>query len=161
FPSAEIARVETWVEAGTEITPYYDPMLAKIIVRGSDRDDALAKLEAALSACRIDGVETNRDYLAQVLASAGFRAGAVHTRFLDDFPYLSAAVEVVEPGTQTTVQDWPGRVGHWDVGIPPSGPMDARSFRLGNRLVGNPASAAGLECTLVGPTLRFRTAATL
>jgi urea carboxylase len=68
-------------------------------------------------------------------------------------------VEVLAPGTLTTVQDWPGRLGHWDVGVPPSGPMDDRSFRIGNRLLGNPQGAAGLEITLTGPRLRFRTGA--
>lgn len=62
--------------------------------------------------------------------------------------------EVLRPGLQTTVQDHPGRVGHWSVGIPPSGPMDDLSFGLANLAVGNPAEAAGLECTLLGPELR-------
>ena len=48
-------------------------------------------------------------------------------------------------GTQTTIQDWPGGVGYWAVGVPPSGPMDALSFRLANRLVGNDEGAAGIE----------------
>ncbi|MGY2010792.1 5-oxoprolinase/urea amidolyase family protein [Nocardia gipuzkoensis] len=64
-------------------------------------------------------------------------------------------VEVVRPGMLTTVQDWPGRVGYWHVGVPPSGPMDDLSFRLGNRALGNDEGAAGLECTLGGPMLRF------
>ncbi|WP_425295768.1 5-oxoprolinase/urea amidolyase family protein [Nocardia abscessus] len=64
-------------------------------------------------------------------------------------------VEVVRPGMLTTVQDWPGRVGYWHVGVPPSGPMDDLSFRLGNRALGNDEGAAGLECTLGGPALRF------
>jgi len=64
-------------------------------------------------------------------------------------------VEVVRPGMLTTVQDWPGRVGYWHVGVPPSGPMDDLSFRLGNRALGNAEGAAGLECTLAGPALRF------
>ncbi|MFG3617198.1 5-oxoprolinase/urea amidolyase family protein [Nocardia sp. NPDC047654] len=64
-------------------------------------------------------------------------------------------VEVVRPGMLTTVQDWPGRIGHWHVGVPPSGPMDDLSFRLGNRALGNDEGAAGLECTLGGPALRF------
>jgi urea carboxylase len=65
------------------------------------------------------------------------------------------AIEVVRPGMLTTVQDWPGRTGFWHVGVPPSGPMDDLSFRLGNRVLGNPQSAAGLECTRGGPALRF------
>jgi urea carboxylase len=61
----------------------------------------------------------------------------------------------------TTVQDWPGRVGLWRVGVPPSGPMDDLSFRLGNWALGNEEGAPGLECTLVGPRLRFGAAATV
>jgi len=64
-------------------------------------------------------------------------------------------IEVVDPGLFTTVQDWPGRVGYWHVGVPPSGPMDDLSFRIGNRVLGNPEGAAGLECTKAGPVLRF------
>lgn len=63
--------------------------------------------------------------------------------------------EVLRPGMLTTVQDWPGRVGYWHVGVPPSGPMDDLSFRLGNRALGNAEGAPGLECTLAGPALRF------
>ncbi|MET0704987.1 MAG: 5-oxoprolinase/urea amidolyase family protein, partial [Mycobacterium sp.] len=55
----------------------------------------------------------------------------------------------------TTVQDWPGRIGYWHIGVPPSGPMDDLSFRLGNRVLGNPEGAPGLECTRGGPALRF------
>lgn len=64
-------------------------------------------------------------------------------------------LEVMRPGMLTTVQDWPGRVGYWHVGVPPSGPMDDLSFRIGNRVLGNPEGAAGLECTKAGPALRF------
>jgi urea carboxylase len=66
-----------------------------------------------------------------------------------------AFLTVEKPGTQTTVQDWPGRLGLWEVGVPPSGPMDARSLRVANLLVGNPEGAAALEITLAGPSLRF------
>jgi urea carboxylase len=68
---------------------------------------------------------------------------------------MTAAVDVVSPGMLTTVQDWPGRVGYWHIGVPPSGPMDDLSFRIGNRLLGNSEGAPGLECTRSGPTLRF------
>ena len=70
-------------------------------------------------------------------------------------------IEVLSAGTLTTVQDWPGRVGLWEVGVPPSGPMDSRSLRIGNRLLGNPEGAAGLEITLSGPRLHFASAATI
>ena len=157
FPHS--ARVETWIERGTEVSAFYDPLLAKIIVRGHDRADALARLDAALADTRLHGLETNLDYLRQIVASAGFRAGGVTTKYLATLPYRAATIDILEAGTQTTVQDFPGRLGYWDVGVPPSGPMDARSFRLANRLVGNPATAAGLEFTVQGPALRFNTAA--
>jgi urea carboxylase len=64
-------------------------------------------------------------------------------------------IEVLRPGMLTTVQDWPGRIGYWHVGVPPSGPMDDLSFRIGNRVLGNPQGVAGLECTKGGPSLRF------
>ncbi|MBC7304084.1 MAG: 5-oxoprolinase/urea amidolyase family protein [Nocardia sp.] len=70
-------------------------------------------------------------------------------------PAPQPRIVVLRPGMQTTVQDWPGRIGYWHIGVPPSGPMDDLSFRLGNRVLGNPEGAAGLECTLGGPALRF------
>src|SRR6202521_4593055 len=66
------------------------------------------------------------------------------------------AVEIVKPGLETTVQDYPGRLGHLAAGFPPSGPMDHWSFRLANLLVGNDADAPALECQFIGPSLRFR-----
>ncbi|HSY53593.1 MAG TPA: urea carboxylase [Opitutaceae bacterium] len=155
------ARIETWVERGTEVSPFYDPLLAKIIVRGADRAEALARLSTALDGTRVHGLETNLDYLRQIVDSPVFQAGHITTRSLATLPYDAATIDVLEGGTQTTVQDYPGRVGYWDVGVPPSGPMDHLSFRLANRLVGNPASAAGLEIAVNGPSLRFNTAAVI
>jgi urea carboxylase len=149
------ARVETWVDAGTEVTPFYDPMLAKIIVHGSDRAQATERLRTALQLCELSGIETNLPYLKQVVSHPAFQWGGVTTSFLRDFPYRRRAIDVLEPGTQTTIQDYPGRLGYWHVGVPPSGPMDPLAFRYANRLVGNEENAAGLEITLTGPTLRF------
>ncbi len=67
----------------------------------------------------------------------------------------SAHVEVVKPGTQTTVQDLAGRSGLWDVGVPPSGAFDDYSFAVANLAVGNVGGQAGLECVMVGPALKF------
>lgn len=64
-------------------------------------------------------------------------------------------IEVINGGLFTTVQDYPGRLGYWDVGVPPSGPMDFLAFQTGNRLVGNAPGAPGLEITMYGPELRF------
>lgn len=65
--------------------------------------------------------------------------------------------EIVRPGMSTTVQDWPGRTGYWQIGVPPSGPMDDVSFRLANIAVGNLEGAPGLEATMGGPAVRFDT----
>jgi urea carboxylase len=149
------ARVETWVEDGTEITPFYDPLIAKIIVTGQDRDEALAKLRAALAATSIAGIETNLDYLRQLAAAPLFTGGTMTTRSLEGFAYAPHSIEVLQAGTQTTIQDYPGRLGYWHVGVPPSGPMDAVSFRLANVALGNPPGAAALELTVSGPVLKF------
>lgn len=148
-------RVETWVQSGDEITPYYDPMVAKLIVRGSDRATALSRLRIALDNCEIAGIETNLSYLRAVCSDPAFDAGGITTGFLGSFTWTRSAIDVLEPGTQTTIQDYPGRLGFWNVGVPPSGPMDYLSFRLVNQLVGNNENAPGLEITLTGPTLRF------
>jgi len=156
---ADGARIETWVEDGTEITPFYDPLVAKIIVTGRDRSEALEKLRSALSSTVIAGIETNLDYLRQLVADPIFTGGSMTTRALEDFAYRPNTIEVLVAGTQTTIQDYPGRVGYWNVGVPPSGPMDHVSFRLANLGVGNPPGAAALELTVSGPTLKFNTAA--
>lgn len=64
-------------------------------------------------------------------------------------------LEVIKPGLETTVQDYPGRIGYWEQGFPFSGPMDFWSFQLANLVVGNEPGAAGLECQFTGPTVRF------
>ncbi len=146
---------------GSEVSAFYDPMIAKLIVQGDTRDAALAKLQQALDATRLHGIATNLDYLRQIVATDAFRSGNVWTRFLDGFTPAASVIEVLQPGTFSSVQDFPGRLGYWDIGVPPSGPMDDFAFRLANRIVGNHASAAGLEFTLQGPTLRFHSDAVI
>ena len=149
------ARVDTWIETGTEISPYYDPLIAKIIVKGNNRGEALAKLARAIQQTRIYGIETNQSYLQAVLRNDLFQRGEVSTKLLAQLEYRPATIDILEAGTQTSVQDYPGRLGYWAVGVPPSGPMDMFAFRMGNRLLGNSSDAAGLEITMSGPTLRF------
>ncbi|MCA3725381.1 MAG: urea carboxylase, partial [Phenylobacterium sp.] len=153
FPAG--ARVETWVAPGAEITSHYDPMIAKLIVRAGSREAAVGAMQAALDATRLAGIETNLDWLRTVARSAPFVTGEVSTRVLSTLRHEARSVHVLSGGAATTVQDYPGRLGYWDVGVPPSGPMDALSFRLANRLLGNPESAAGLEITALGPSLLF------
>jgi len=151
------ARSETWVQDGTEVTPFYDPMLAKIIVLGSDRADAITRMKAALEMTRFGGIESNLEYLRQIIATPEFAEGRIITKSLAAFAYAPRTLDVLDAGAQTTVQDYPGRTGFWNVGVPPSGPMDQLAFRFANRLINNPESAAGLEITMTGPTLRFNT----
>lgn len=149
------ARVESWIAPGTEVSPFYDPLLAKLIVHGENRDAALAKIRDALSRTQIWGITSNLQYLREAISLEDFVAGNAVTASLEKLHFRPHGVEVIAPGTFTSIQDWPGRLGFWDVGIPPSGPMDDRSHRDANEILGNEPSAAVLECTLNGPTLRF------
>ena len=148
-------RVDGWVETGTEVSAFYDPLLAKIIARGATRALAIASLTRALSAARVDGIETNLPYLVSILANPQFAAGEQTTALLASHTLTMPGIEVLSPGTLTTVQEWPGRLGLWDVGVPPSGPMDPLAHRMANRMVGNPPGTAALEMTVTGATLRF------
>ncbi|WOD12103.1 urea carboxylase [Pseudomonas sp. NyZ704] len=159
FPDADGQglRIDTWVEAGCEIPPYFDPMIAKIICWEPTREAASAALHNTLGATQLYGVETNIEYIRQILLDTPFASGEPWTRCLEELSYQANTFEVVSGGTQTTVQDVPGRLGYWAVGVPPSGPMDNLALRLGNRLLNNPSGAAGLEITMTGPTLKFNT----
>jgi urea carboxylase len=69
---------------------------------------------------------------------------------------VATTIDVLGPaGVQTTIQDYPGRLGYWNIGVPPSGPMDGLAFRLANRLVGNAEGLPAMEITFSGPTLRI------
>ncbi|MET0356698.1 MAG: urea carboxylase [Cellvibrio sp.] len=156
FPETnENLRIDSWVESGIEVPAYFDPMLAKIIVQGEDRKEALQKLSDALDVTQLYGIETNLGYLRELLKDETLLNGKMTTRYLNQFSFKPARIDVLQGGTQTTIQDYPARTGYWHVGVPPSGPFDNYSFRLGNRLLNNSDAAAGLEITLQGPTLKF------
>jgi len=163
FPEADgkALRIDTWVEAGCEIPPYFDPMIAKLITWQPSRDEASKALDQALADSVLYGVECNRDYLRQILSDVPFASGSPWTRCLENLAYQATTFEVLSAGTQTTVQDFPGRIGYWAVGVPPSGPMDSHALRQGNRLLGNDEGAAALEITMSGPLLRFNTDAVI
>jgi urea carboxylase len=149
------ARIDGWVERGSTVPSFYDPMVAKIITHGSTREEALGRLAVALDETRVGGIETNLEYLRALVRDTTVQSGQVTTGTLGAFTFATRTVEVLAPGTLTTVQDYPGRLGYWDVGVPPSGPMDTLSFRLANRAAGNPEGAPALELTVSGPTLKF------
>lgn len=155
------ARCDGWVSAGTEVSPFYDPLLCKVMVLADDRSAAVSKLAQALDETRLSGFETNLRYLRGICRWQPFVTGGVAMRDMASFVYQPATIDVLAAGTMTTVQDWPGRVGYWEVGVPPSGPFDSLSLRMANTLVGNSEGAPGLEITMTGPTLRFNKSATI
>ncbi|MBB5984649.1 acetyl-CoA carboxylase biotin carboxylase subunit [Sphingobium lignivorans] len=82
WPTGKGIRVDTHIVDGAKIPPFYDSMIAKIIAHGPDRATALARLQAALRETRIEGVSTNLDFQAEILADPDFAAGGVDTGFL-------------------------------------------------------------------------------
>jgi 3-methylcrotonyl-CoA carboxylase alpha subunit len=82
-PAATDLRVDCGVRAGDAITHWYDPMIAKVIAHGATREAAAERLLEGLAAIAIEGVETNLAFLRRVLAHPAFRAGEVHTGFID------------------------------------------------------------------------------
>ena len=155
FPAGDGIRVDAWIETGLEVTPDYDPMLAKVIVHAGHRDAALDLLGDALAETRIDGIVTGIGMLEALCHDPAVRAVAHHTGTLGDPDDPRPRIDVLAPGLMTTVQDLPGRLGLWNVGVPPSGPMDPVSFREANLAVGNDAEVPALEITMSGPRLRF------
>ncbi|KAL1311136.1 hypothetical protein AAFC00_001338 [Neodothiora populina] len=148
------ARIDTWVYTGSTITPNYDPLIAKVMCRRDTRPDVVSSLQHILTDSRICGPPTNLEFLAAILENEKFKAGHTLTKFLTDFDFKPAAIDVISAGAYTLVQDLPGRpaVGK---GIPQAGPMDPVAFSLANMLVGNKRGTEGLEITLTGPELRF------
>lgn len=157
FPDLPGVRVDGYVETGLEVSPFYDPMLAKVIAVGDTRDDALDLLGEALAATRVDGVVTNLGLLRALTDEVDLRAAVHSTSTLAHTTDPDPRIDVLAPGPLTTVQDLPGRLGYWHVGVPPSGPFDPVSFAEANLAVGNPAAAPALEITAGGLVLRFST----
>ncbi|TVY75991.1 Urea amidolyase [Lachnellula suecica] len=107
FP--EGVRVDTWIKSVSIVSPAYDPLLAKVFVCAYDRPEAIRKLAAALENTTLSGLQTNLEYLKQILQSHDFQNGTYQTNTLDSFKYQVPAFEVLDPGPSTTVQDYPGR----------------------------------------------------
>ena len=82
----EQVRVDTGIDAGSVISPFYDSMVAKVIAHGTTRDDAIRRLAGALRDARVHGPTTNLAQLRRILAHPEFVAGRLHTEFLDEHP---------------------------------------------------------------------------
>jgi acetyl-CoA carboxylase biotin carboxylase subunit len=85
FPAGPGVRVDTHIEAGSPVPPFYDSLLAKLIAHGADRADCLRRMTSALAHCRIDGVATNIAMHRQLLAQAEFAQGGVDTTYFTRF----------------------------------------------------------------------------
>jgi len=75
-------RIDTGVREGDQITFHYDPMIAKMVSHGRDRNEAIARMLAALGGVQVEGVKTNAAFLARVVDHPAFRAGDTHTGFV-------------------------------------------------------------------------------
>ncbi|ACP22616.1 3-methylcrotonoyl-CoA carboxylase, alpha subunit (plasmid) [Sinorhizobium fredii NGR234] len=82
FPDGAV-RIDSGVRQGDMVTPYYDPLIAKLIVHGSNRSAALGQLQAALKECRIGGTITNLDFLVRLTEEHDFRSGRPDTGLID------------------------------------------------------------------------------
>ena len=93
-PQGEGVRWDSGVLQGGEVTSAFDPMIAKLIIRGRDRSEAIARADKALSETVLLGCKTNTAFLRRLIAHPAFVAGDVHTGFLDANPQIAAEPEL-------------------------------------------------------------------
>jgi propionyl-CoA carboxylase alpha chain/3-methylcrotonyl-CoA carboxylase alpha subunit/acetyl-CoA/propionyl-CoA carboxylase biotin carboxyl carrier protein len=98
FPKGPGIRVDYGINEGQSVTAAFDPMLAKLIVHGTDRNDAMRRADQALSQFVLLGCKTNVDFLRRLLGHDAFRAGQIHTGFLDANPEIAGEADPA-PGT--------------------------------------------------------------
>src|SRR5258708_36089838 len=120
------ARVDGWIETGTIVTPFYDPLLAKLVVHAASRDAALVELQRVLAASAVWGVETNLAYLAALTADPEFRGETMNTATLARLRYEPRTVTVLAAGAQSRLQDWPGPICYLHFGGAPRRAVDER-----------------------------------
>ncbi|MBL0889935.1 MAG: acetyl-CoA carboxylase biotin carboxylase subunit, partial [Gemmatimonadaceae bacterium] len=93
-PGGPGVRIDTHAYAGYTVPPFYDSMIAKLIVQGSTREEALKRMQIALESFVVEGVKTTMPFLARVMQHPGFQAGKVHTKWLE----FEGADLLKEPG---------------------------------------------------------------
>jgi 3-methylcrotonyl-CoA carboxylase alpha subunit len=76
-------RIDTGFREGDTITPFYDPMIAKIIVVGENRDQAIEKMAIALEKTKVSGISTNLEFLKNILSNTDFQSANINTNFID------------------------------------------------------------------------------
>ena len=82
-PRGDGIRVDTHCFEGYFVPPYYDSLLAKLIVTGKDREEAIKKMATALSNFHVTGIETNIEFLSAIVAHPDYKAGKTNTRWLE------------------------------------------------------------------------------
>jgi len=85
LPAGPWVRVDTWLEAGGEVTPFYDSLLAKVIVWGADRAEALQRSRRVLGEFTVEGIKTNVPLLSALLAESWFAAADFYTGSLEEW----------------------------------------------------------------------------
>ena len=88
WPQGQRVRIDAAVDAGSEVSSHYDPMIAKLTVWGADREQAMDTMRRALEETTILGIATNLSFHRRVLAEEDFRAGRLTTRYVDRHPEL-------------------------------------------------------------------------
>ncbi|KAK7751566.1 hypothetical protein SLS62_006516 [Diatrype stigma] len=139
WPELEGLRIDTWIQTGTVVSPYFDSLLGKVMVHRNTREEVIEVLQAVLKRPMIGGITTNQAFLASIIASP-------------------LGLSVLKPGAMTTIQQ-PRPRDMKGYGVPQSGPMDDLSATIANLLVGNPRDTECLEVVLSGPELRFHSSA--
>jgi len=94
LPDEAIARVDLGIAAGQQVTSAFDPMIAKVIVHGETRADALARTDAALAGFALLGCRTNKDFLRRLLSDPDVAAGEMHTGLIGEKPALTAPAPI-------------------------------------------------------------------
>ena len=87
MPGGMGIRVDTHVYSGYEVPPYYDSMVAKLIVHAPSRKEAINRMLGALDECVIEGIKTIIPYQKQILLDENFQKGEINTSFLNNFQY--------------------------------------------------------------------------
>ncbi|MGH6925827.1 MAG: biotin/lipoyl-containing protein, partial [Propylenella sp.] len=131
FPSDQGIRIDSGVEPGSVVTPFYDAMLAKVIVSGVDRDEAVERLANALSRVRIAGPRTNLAFLSRIASHPDFLAGGVTTDFADRKLQQLGGAPLDPALAAGVIEDWAARNARDIAGAAP-GPWSRRDgFQLG------------------------------
>lgn len=131
WPAGPGIRVDSGVEQGSEITPYYDPMLAKLIAWGRDRPTALRRLRSALAHCALEGVKNNLSMLRRLAAAPALADGPVHTRWLEGEGQNALAPQEPDEGSRAAAALAVAEA-HWRAGQNQASPFGTLAgFRLG------------------------------